>query len=657
MAPRSLRTLVSAALLLGAASACAPATPVDEGPKKPPGLYAAPERLAFLCVTPGCDSTQTVHLSVVGNRRVAIKRILLAGDAQEDFTFTTAEPAPFILGENSGFDVEVKYVPKGAPIAGAVELRVTYTDASAEESPDRLEPGELAVPLVRRLVGEPVMTATPQTLSFGVVAAGETKTLPLGVKNDGFGNIALELTGVETMHDEVSTMLPETRAMASGESVELPVTYSPVMPAYVSTELVLHATPHDVLPQTVKVEGTSLAEPRIGFEPGGNIDFGELEKGKQRVLTTHVMNQGGLDLTIQSVTVLDASGNVTVALPNEGGPLTITPLERVPITITIDGVNQGEVDATLTFASDDPRSPSVQMVVTGLITEPAVTLTPAMLDFGTVPVGWVLTKPVEIKNTGYGDLTVKNVTLVAGSSNLFTLMQLPALPVTLKRDQRIAVDVEFRAETQASFSGWLSVETDDPANAFVEVPLTATVGSCMDACPIANGTPSCNDGTCGVGACNSGFYDTDKQAATGCECKEVGTDPGSFCADGIYKGSLNDGDGDQVTHTGVLPVDGDIDILRFFAKDSSQFFDDDWRVKVRLTSTDPSIKLCVYRHDTGSHQNECYFTNEVCPSTRYYQKNGSLGSGDDADFTVKVFRDPNVAPTCTTYTLFMSNGL
>ena len=167
---------------------------------RPPGLRPVPEQLAFTCVTPGCDTSETVQVDVVGQRRVAIKRILLEGDAADDFELAPTEQPPFIVGANSNFIIEVRYAPKGAPAPGSVAILVTYTDASPEESDDRLEAGELVIPLVRRLVGEPVLDRRALVaLSFGVVTPGESAQLPLAVKNEGFGNVALELSEVTAL--------------------------------------------------------------------------------------------------------------------------------------------------------------------------------------------------------------------------------------------------------------------------------------------------------------------------------------------------------------------------------------------------------------------------------------------------------------------------
>jgi hypothetical protein len=654
---RSLRTrsvLLVSSLALLAGAACSTTLPEEKDPR-PPGLLAHPEQVPFLCVTPGCDTTEVVQVDVVGPRRVAIKRIFLAGDAAADFTVTPSEQAPFIVGANSNFLVELRYLPLGAPAPGTVELRITYTDASPEESDDRLPAGELVIPLLRRLVGEPLLAASPGSISFGVVAPGSSAEVPLQLSNAGFGNIALQLAGVTSGHPDVRVQLPAQAALGPGQTLELPVRFGPEAEAYVQTELVLTASPGYVKPVKVSVEGTSLTTPRLALKPSSAIDFGEVKKGAQRLIPLVLMNQGGAALTVSSVQVVDASGAVTVQVPS-ATPFTLAPLEKVTLQLRVQGAEAGLVDARLQLGSDDPLTPDLELAVTGTITEPRLGLTPQALDFGNVPVGWVLTEPVELRNTGYGKLTVKHITLVAGSSSLFTLTQLPALPLSLEREGRTAVDVQFSAETAATFNGWLSVETDDPVNPFLEVPLTATAGNCASSCSIANGTPSCSGGTCGVGTCNTGWYDTDKQAANGCECKEVGTDPGAFCTGAHNLGTLVDNDKTQVTYTGVLPIEGDEDVIRFFAEDAFTWGSDNFKVKVRLSSSDPTIRMCVYRHD-GGQSAECYWNNESCPTNREYEKGGSSGGNDDANFLVKVSRNPGAAPTCTTYTLFISNGL
>ncbi|MBI3185336.1 MAG: choice-of-anchor D domain-containing protein [Myxococcales bacterium] len=640
--------------LLLLAIACAPPPPPAEPDYR--GLLAEPEALAFVCVSPGCDTTVSVRVKAMGPRRIAVKRVILSSGSGPDFTIQSSQPAPFVLGVKSDFQVDVRYLPQGSPSPKAASLVVTYTDASPDESPDRLEPGEVVIPLVRRLVGEPSLSATPSSLSFGVVAPGQEQTLQSRIANGGFGNVAVEISKVDAGHPELKAQLPPGAALLPDAGVDLAVSWAPSAQAYLKASVLVTPSNPDVLPVSIAVEGTSLSDARVALEPSGDVDFGEVPKKQQRTLTRQLVNQGGKDLNILGITVDDPSGNLQASLPDGKATWVLPPLSRVPLTLLLEGNSAAELAATVTVASDDALTPALSLNVGGTVTEPKVQATPSALSFGAVPVGWVVSKPVELKNVGYGALTIKNLSMVAGSSSLFSIKQMPALPALLQKDQRIAVEVEFRAETAASFGGFLSVESDDPVASFAEVALTATAGSCADGCPIANGAPTCAKGVCEVGSCNLGWYDTDKSAATGCECEEIGTDPGSFCSDSTFKGTLKDTSKAQTNHTGVLASEGDVDVLRFFAEDGFNWFSDDFDVKVRVVSNDPAIKMCVYRYGTGSHQTDCYWTNEVCPSTLTYRQGGSLG-GDSADFIVKVYREPGKAPTCTPYTVYMSNGI
>jgi hypothetical protein len=69
---------------------------------------------------------------------------------------------------------------------------------------------------------------------------------------------------------------------------------------------------------------------------------------------------------------------------------------------------------------------------------------------------------------------VSALTLIPGSSRLFTLRSAPPLPAHLERDQKLALEVQFSAESLGPFEGTLSIESNDPNHRFLEVPISAT---------------------------------------------------------------------------------------------------------------------------------------------------------------------------------------
>lgn len=636
--------------VLAVVVACSPVTPV--GTSVTARLRGAPAELSFLCVSPGCDTQRTATFTVEGSRRLVLKRFFVEGDDASELDVQASEMVPAVLGPGGTLDLTVRYRPTGAPATTALTLVVTYADAAPTMGTGAAEPGEVRLPVLRRVLGEAVLSATPSALSFGFVAAGSSKTLPVTLRNEGRGTVYAVVDHVDGGTAELRVDEKALAPIAPDAGLSVPVRFSPKGESHVSTTFVF-------VPQgqadsvSVTVEGTSISTARAVFEPAGPIDFGELPRGQKRVMKAVLANHGGAALPVNGLSLADPSGNVKLTAPVLTGPVMLQSLERLPVELEVTGTTPGPVQARLQVVT--PGLPVV-LEVGGLVTAPSLQVSPATLDFGAAATTWVTRKPVELKNVGYGPLTVKALTLTGSSSSLFSLSSQPPLPVVLGRNERTVVEVQFRAETAGTFQGNLSVETDAQASPFTLVPLKGQATTCAVACPLAHATAACSTGACTVMGCASGWYDTDAKASTGCECEEPqGTDPGAFCATGKDLGNFKDTSHTQATVVGVVPVDGDVDLIRFHAEDAFQVGSDDFNVKVKLDSADPTLQLCVYRYDTGSAQPDCFFTNESCPTDRSFQKGGGLG-GDDADFVVKVSRAPNKGPTCVSYTLSISNG-
>ena len=96
-------------------------------------------------------------------------------------------------------------------------------------------------------------------------------------------------------------------------------------------------------------------------------------------------------------------------------------------------------------------------------------------------------------------------------------------------------------------------------------------------------------------------------------------------------------------------------MLRAWESSSGCFlglFCDTLHFHVRLDSADPGVQLCVY-HYKGSHDpNTCYLTEQQCPGNRTYE----YDTTDTSDFVIQVSRVASSTPTCTPYTVFVSQN-
>ncbi len=651
---RSRLALTSLLAGTSALAACTETTPPSVLAPAAPGLQAEPQWLTFTCVRPGCDTTLNAAIQVVGERDLAIKRVVLSDRDRTDITLEPGRAPPFILKATEGFAVAVKYTPTGDPRLGDVDVLITYTDASASETDDRVAAGELRIPLVRRLVGEPTLEVTPAVLDFGPVFPGGRKTLPLTVHNRGFGNVGLVIESVRSDLVDISVANMPNVAILPMESWNLDVTFAPQDEAYTAGFITVRSADPAAPTPVVSIVGTSIPRATILVEPSRGVDFGEVPRMMSDTAQLVITNQGAEELQLASVEIVDAPAGATlgVRLPRLALQNPLPPLGSITATITVTGVQAGPIDAKVRIVSTDVLSPTIDVPVIGVITEPNIAVGPPTLDFGAVPRGWVVTRPIEIQNTGYGDLTVTRVSMVLGSSELFTLRSLQ-LPLVLRHDQRAALEVEFRSEVEAPLSGRVAIDTTDPDQPFVEVEVTAVGASCDQGCPIANGTPTCTGGQCAIGMCDFGFYDTDLSAATGCECAEVGRDPGAFCQEAQNVGTLPD-NGSRANVSGIISTADDEDLYRFHGLDETDFFSDDYDVRVRLESADPGIEMCVYRRDVEPAESACFFENESCG--RSYRNDGGWPGEDGADYIVRVRRTQSSVPSCIPYTVFMSNG-
>jgi hypothetical protein len=223
MRTRRLRTLSLVALL--APAACTESVPAPVLAPPEPGLAVEPSWLTFTCVRPGCDTKLAATVKVVGDRDLAVKRVVLSDRDRTDITLQAGRQPPFILKASETFAVEVSYKPTGDPRLGDVEVLVTYTDASASEEDDRVKAGELKIPLVRRLVGEPTLQVSPEVLDFGPVLPGARKTLPLTISNVGFGNVGLVLESIRSDLVDVSVSNMPSVAILPMDTWNVDVTF------------------------------------------------------------------------------------------------------------------------------------------------------------------------------------------------------------------------------------------------------------------------------------------------------------------------------------------------------------------------------------------------------------------------------------------------
>lgn len=184
-----------------------------------------------------------------------------------------------------------------------------------------------------------------------------------------------------------------------------------------------------------------------------------------------------------------ATGAAAVAQPLPSTVDTVTAsLGGVPVTVLYGGLTPGSVGLAqvniqlpnslpaasgntlpLVFSVAGFQSQTVPLPV-GAAAVPAISISPASLDFGSVTVGQNKQLAVTISNTGTAPL---NVTAATVTNTAFTWTG-PAIPFTLAAGAQAVGAVWFAPSAAGAQSGSLTIASTDPAHPSLSAALTGT---------------------------------------------------------------------------------------------------------------------------------------------------------------------------------------
>lgn len=213
---------------------------------------------------------------------------------------------------------------------------------------------------VSRPSGSQPRFASDNNLAFGVVAVGQSVTLPFYVYNSG--DAALDITATSVVGPGQFTFgstpsIPVS--IAHGATQEFQVTYAPT--AVAEDFVLLQLTTNDPVQatRTIPASGTAIATglvPRLASNPISTVGFGTVSTGQNRAVAAQFFNVGTAPLSIASITLTNGSTDFSLN-PAPAFPIPIAIGAESDITLQFAPSGTGAVTAEFEIASDDPRSP------------------------------------------------------------------------------------------------------------------------------------------------------------------------------------------------------------------------------------------------------------------------------------------------------------
>jgi len=214
-----------------------------------------------------------------------------------------------------------------------------------------------------------------------------------------------------------------------------------------------------------------------------SIDFGMVPTGQSRSHTVLVHNAGDYDLTFTIPPEL-VDENGTGAFTLESDVELIPPRSSAEMTVTYVPVAEEEAWASISLYTNDPDEWHRVLIIQGssFSGQPAISVSPALVEFGFVASGNSATKQVAITNVGDVPVDIVDIT-VGGSDTQFQVVEVPSFPIPV--GEQALAEVEFHSDGGDHQLAPLTVEIADADNPYFQVNLSAnSPGSTNNSAPI-----------------------------------------------------------------------------------------------------------------------------------------------------------------------------
>lgn len=401
---------------------------------------------------------------------------LLATSPTQTVTVTNASSgsAPLTLGAittTSGSDFSVAggtcKTGENVPVGASCTVLLTFTPSMLGTRSAQLSVGHNGsagvntLPLSGTGTGtSPVVSLSPQTLSFSQTVGSVSSPLRLLIGNTGTGPLRLGTLSLSGTHAGEFTLTTDSSCstgitLAGGESCAVSVLFTPAAAGLRSASLGIE---HNGLgnSSSVALSGWGNSTP----QPGLMLDANRLDLGEQAVLapgtarTLALTNNGQAALSLSSIAV---SGTQAAEFALGGTCAVGTPVpaqEGCTITVTLTPAALGARAATLDIGSNAPAGTvNIALAGTGVPeAAPVVQLSQAALGFGTVTIGSSsAARTAVLTNAGNAPL---NVSDISSPSSEFQLTH--DCPPSLLAGEACSISVVF-TPTSANVSEVLVV--------------------------------------------------------------------------------------------------------------------------------------------------------------------------------------------------------
>ena len=338
-----------------------------------------------------------------------------------------------------------------------------------------------------------VLSVDPASVDFGTVQPGAFADAAVTVHNAGGDTCQLSTLGISSDSDPAFSLqtdldLRTTINISPGGDLRLTVRFAPtndLAPLERDGTLTFFSNDSQQSEVNVALEGT-LPSCTVQVSPTA-LDFGGAAPRVAVDRQLEVTNVGDGACTLSGAALADDS-DAAFTLPSGGFPAApLAPGAQTSLTVRFDaptGVLPSDRSGLLTFTTNDPRQPAVQVPLTAELRFCSLAIAPDPFDFGNVVLNATVTDSLRLTNQGLAPCDISSIALAPDTDPAFSL---PAAPPerTVAPGQTERIQVAFAAFESAPphrRQGTLTFTTNDDAAPHAAVPLSAFINTiCTEA--------------------------------------------------------------------------------------------------------------------------------------------------------------------------------
>ena len=434
-----------------------PATPTanisltGNGSTAPIGqLSAAPSVISLGNVGTGASATQQIILSNTGNAAVHISAVSTTGAG---FT-VTGLTAPATLNASQTVTLTVKFAPSAA---GSVAGTLTIT-SDANQSPLKIALSATGV--------QSGLSVSPASFNFGSIVDGQTKSQTFTVTNTGASTLTIAQLSLAGSGYSVSGLATPAN-VAAGQSTSFSATFAPASAGTLNGSISLVSNAPNS-PATVSLSGTGVAATVTMSASPASISFGSINAGSSNSQSVTLTNVGNSSVTISQIS-MNAKDVTTSGIAT---PVTLGVGQKAAMTLTFKPTSSETVSGNVTVVNSQGSSTVIPISASGV--QPAISVTPSSVSFGSISVGSSNTQTMKVTNSGTGVLTISQIS-VAGSG--FSSSG-ATLPISLNAGQSSNFNLQFAPTSAGVVNGSASLVSNAPGSpAVISLSGTGTAAS------------------------------------------------------------------------------------------------------------------------------------------------------------------------------------